>query len=106
MGNNPYDLIIVGAGPAGMTAAVYAGRKGLKTLVISKDTGGQVNWTTLVENYMGFEQIQGPELIERFNRQMQEGEDLTYKEDEVDRLEVKEDLESLKVFTVNGRNTG
>jgi len=106
MGNNPYDLIIVGAGPAGMTAAVYAGRKGLKTLVISKDTGGQVNWTTLVENYMGFEQIQGPELIERFNRQMQEGEDLTYKEDEVDRLEVKEDLESPKVFTVNGRNTG
>jgi len=40
-----YDLMIIGSGPAGMTAAVYAARKRLNTLLLSKDVGGQVNWT-------------------------------------------------------------
>jgi alkyl hydroperoxide reductase subunit F len=56
-----YDLIIVGAGPAGMTAAVYAGRKKLDTLVISKDVGGQTLLTSEVENYMGYQYVTGPE---------------------------------------------
>lgn len=82
MGNERQDLLIVGAGPAGMTAAVFAARKRMQTVVISKDLGGQVNWTTLVENYMGFEKIQGPELVRRFEEQMR-GEHLAYHEDEV-----------------------
>ena len=49
-----YELIIIGGGPAGMTAAVYAARKLLNTLLISADIGGQVNWTNGVENYPGF----------------------------------------------------
>ena len=49
-----YEIIIVGGGPAGMAAAVYAARKRLNTLLISGDIGGQVNWTTGVENYLGY----------------------------------------------------
>ncbi len=65
-----YDLIIVGAGPAGMTAAVYAARKKLNTLLISKDVGGQVNWTLGVENYMGYQFIEGQELMVKFEEQV------------------------------------
>ena len=54
-----YELIIIGGGPAGMTAAVYAARKKLNTLLISKDIGGQVNWTMGIENYMGYQFIEG-----------------------------------------------
>lgn len=98
--DRPYQVIIVGAGPAGMTSALYSARKGLRTLVLSKDIGGQVNWTTLVENYMGFEKIQGPELMKRFEEQMR-GRRLTYLEDEVNSIEVKEDF-----FVVSGKMTG
>lgn len=65
-----YDLIIVGAGPAGMTAAVYAARKKLNTLLVSKDIGGQVNWTLGVENYMGYQFIEGQELMVKFEEQV------------------------------------
>lgn len=67
-----YDVIIIGAGPAGMTAGVFAGRKGLKTAIISKDFGGQVNWTTDIENYMGFNEIDGQALMDRFEAQVKE----------------------------------
>jgi alkyl hydroperoxide reductase subunit F len=67
-----YDLIIIGAGPAGMTAGVFAARKGLKTLILSKDIGGQVNWTTDIENYMGFQEIDGQALMEKFAEQVKE----------------------------------
>jgi alkyl hydroperoxide reductase subunit F len=67
-----YDLIIIGAGPSGMTAGVFAARKGLKTLIISKDLGGQVNWTTDIENYMGFQEIDGQALMEKFEAQVKE----------------------------------
>lgn len=65
-----YDLIIVGAGPAGMTAAVYAARKRLNTLLLSKDIGGQLLWTAGVENYMGYQFIEGPELMMKFEEQV------------------------------------
>ena len=65
-----YELIIVGGGPAGMTAAVYAARKQLNTLLISGDIGGQVMWTNSVENYMGYQFIEGDELIARFQKQV------------------------------------
>ncbi|MBM2832590.1 MAG: Thioredoxin-disulfide reductase [Dehalococcoidia bacterium] len=65
-----YEAIIVGGGPAGMAAAVYAARKMLKSLLITKDIGGQVNQTAAVENYMGYQFIQGPELMAKFEEQM------------------------------------
>ena len=48
-----YDLIIVGAGPAGMTAAIYAARRKVKFLILSMDVGGQMNWSSEVKNYPG-----------------------------------------------------
>lgn len=66
-----YDLIILGAGPAGLTAALYAGRRLLKTLVISKDLGGQIAKTPAIENYPGFEEISGGELIQKMLSQAQ-----------------------------------
>lgn len=65
-----YDLAILGAGPAGLTAAVYAARKKLNTVLIAKDIGGQVLTTLGVENYMGYQYVEGPELIEKFEKQM------------------------------------
>jgi len=60
------DLIIVGAGPAGITAAVYAARKKLDFTVISRDVGGQAAWSGEIENYTGFQFIAGPELAMKF----------------------------------------
>jgi NADH-dependent peroxiredoxin subunit F len=65
-----FDLIIIGAGPAGMTAAVYAARQKAHTLLISKDIGGQVNWTLGIENYMGYQFIEGADLIAKFEEQV------------------------------------
>ena len=65
-----YDLLIIGGGPAGMTAAVYAARKKLKTFLISKDLGGQVLVTAGVENYMGYQYIEGRELVNKFKEQV------------------------------------
>lgn len=67
-----YELIIIGAGPAGMTAAVYAARKKLNTLLISYDIGGQVLWTAGIENYMGYQFIEGHELMQKFEEQVKQ----------------------------------
>ncbi len=61
-----YDVIIIGAGPAGLSAAIYTIRKMLKTLIISKDVGGQITWTSDVENYLGFSQVNAAELVSKF----------------------------------------
>ncbi len=68
MSETIYDVVIVGGGPAGMTAGLYASRAGLKTLMIERMIiGGQILTTTLVENYPGFPGgIDGPELMQRF----------------------------------------
>jgi alkyl hydroperoxide reductase subunit F len=65
-----YEMIIIGGGPAGMTAAVYAARRRVNALLLSKDVGGQVLWTAGVENYMGYQYIEGHELIRKFEEQM------------------------------------
>lgn len=66
-----WDLIVVGAGPAGLTAAVYACRAGLKTMVLEKATpGGQLLETPAIENFPGFpEPISGMELMDRLEKQ-------------------------------------
>lgn len=85
-----YDLIIIGGGPAGLTAAVYAARKKMDTLLLTKEFGGQLMWTKEIENYMGYQFISGPELMSKFEEQVKRFAVLT-KYEEVSSLEVKED---------------
>lgn len=80
-----YDLIIIGAGPAGITAAVYAARKKMDILVITKDIGGQASWSGDIQNYTGYQFISGPELAVKFEEHMRKF-DFEIKENE----EVKE----------------
>ena len=61
-----YEIIIIGAGPAGITAAIYAARKKMNLLVLSKDIGGQTLWTGDIENYTGYQIVTGAELTEKF----------------------------------------
>ncbi|MGM0509080.1 MAG: glutaredoxin 3 [Fusobacteriota bacterium] len=61
-----WDLVIVGAGPAGLNAALYAARKGLKVLVLSVALGGQVIETDEVDNWIGSKNISGGDLMQRF----------------------------------------
>lgn len=67
-----FDLIIIGAGPAGITAAVYAARKRLNFMVISKNIGGQVILTSVVENYIGYQEITGKDLTEKFEEHLKQ----------------------------------
>ncbi len=61
-----YDVLIIGAGAAGLTAAMYTGRKGLKTGIVSIDVGGQTNLTSNIENYPGVEPMHGAVLMQKF----------------------------------------
>ena len=64
-----YDIVVIGGGPGGLGAAIYAGRAGVSCLVIESNiTGGQMNETDIIENYPGFEEIQGPILAEKMKR--------------------------------------
>jgi thioredoxin reductase (NADPH) len=65
-----YDVIIIGGGPAGLTAAIYAGRSGLKSVIFDRaNVGGQVTITPVVENYPGFTRIQGKALVDMISQQ-------------------------------------
>ncbi|MEK9156280.1 MAG: FAD-dependent oxidoreductase [Patescibacteria group bacterium] len=66
-----YDVIIIGAGPSGLAAAIYTSRRALKTLVLCNDVGGQVTRTLDIENYPGFDLISGYDLAKRFRDQAQ-----------------------------------
>ncbi|MBN2483501.1 MAG: FAD-dependent oxidoreductase [Candidatus Omnitrophica bacterium] len=70
MANKVYDLLILGAGPAGITASVYAVRKKIDFLVITRDIGGQTTWSGDIENYTGYQFITGPQLTRKFQDHM------------------------------------
>lgn len=87
-----YDLIIIGAGPAGITASVYAARKGMKLLVISEDIGGQAAWSGDIENYTGYQFITGPELAAKFEEHMRKYNIQLKENEEVKEIKKKEEL--------------
>lgn len=66
-----YDTIIIGGGPAGLTAAIYLVRKKINVLVLTSKIGGQIMDGPLIENYPGFEKITGPEFAEKIQSQAQ-----------------------------------
>ncbi|HHK67012.1 MAG TPA: FAD-binding protein, partial [Candidatus Acetothermia bacterium] len=100
----PHDVIIIGAGPAGLTAAIYTGRALLPALVIEKAVpGGQLNETDLIENWPGFEEaVAAPELMEKLRRQAARF-GATILQDEVVRIEPGEGTH--RVVTPHGLHT-
>ena len=90
-----YDLIIIGAGPAGISAGIYAARQRLKILIISKDVGGQVAKKAVdIENYPGFEKISGPDLVDLYQKQIKFN-NLEIMHDEVINISKKDDVFSI-----------
>ena len=65
-----FDVLIVGAGPAGLTAGVYCARKLLRTIIVSEDIGGQATESWAIENYMGYQMVTGEDLMKKFEEQV------------------------------------
>ena len=87
-----YELIIIGGGPAGVTAGIYASRSKLKTLLIKKTFGGQVARKAVsIENFPGFEEISGAELIQRFVNHLKK-QKVEILEDEVSKIEKENNI--------------
>ena len=95
-----HDLIIIGAGPAGITASVYAARKGMNFLVITKDVGGQAALSGDIENYTGYQFITGPELAAKFEEHMRQY-GIELKENE-EVTEIKREDSFISVKTAKG----
>ena len=63
------ELVVIGAGPAGLAAALFAAGQRIKVVVVAPEVGGQALHSTHVANYMSFDQIAGSRLVERFEQQ-------------------------------------
>ncbi len=99
-----FDLIIVGGGPAGITASVYAARKKMDLLVITRDIGGQAAWSGDIQNYTGYQFITGAELAGKFEEHMRKyGIELKENEQVV---EIKKKNEVIQVKTDKGTYEG
>jgi len=96
-----YDLIIVGGGPAGLTAGVYASILRMNIFLISEDIGGQAVDSSKIMNYMGFDFITGPELVWKFQDQLVHRHYIDHSIDVVSSVEKKDSI--FWVSTVSGK---
>ncbi len=85
-----YDTIIIGAGPAGYTAGIYAARREMKALIIGKEAGGQLVWAADIENYPGFKQISNIDLIKKMEEHVK-GLGVEMKSGEINKIEKGKD---------------
>ena len=89
---NKYDIIIIGAGPGGLTAGIYAGRQGTKNLIIDRDLAGGIGREVPeMENYPGFDNISGLELIEKMKQQAIKNTELHEMEEVTDIIKTDDD---------------
>lgn len=96
-----YDLIIIGGGPAGISAGIYSARLSVKTLLITKEFGGQIGKKAVdIENYPGFEKITGPELVKKMEAHIR-SQKIDIELDEVLKVSKKDD--GFVVATKSGR---
>jgi len=99
MSNNVYDLIIIGAGPAGMSAGIYASRLNLKTLLVTKSFGGQVSSKAVaIENYPGIKSIQGSKLVKKMEEHLKSFNNINIELDKVVKIEKPN-----KIFIVSAK---
>lgn len=94
-----YDVIIIGAGAAGITSSIYAARAKLKFEIISEDVGGLTAWSSDIENYTGYHKLSGLELVDKFKEHMKDY-NIKAKEDKV--LKVGKKNSGFVVNTKNG----
>lgn len=96
-----YDIIVIGAGPAGLTAGMYTTRQGLTTAIVAGEIGGQAAWAGEIENYLGWRLVSGPELVRSFREHVSEF-DLTCLEGQLANAIVPADGGGFDVFTREG----
>lgn len=101
MEQNIFDLIIIGGGPAGISAGIYSGRQGLKTLLLTEGFGGQMAKKAVeIENYPGFPKISGLDLIKKFEEHLRNFKNIEIKTEAIVKLDKSGDIFLIK--TVSG----
>ncbi|WP_151733493.1 alkyl hydroperoxide reductase subunit F [Paenibacillus tengchongensis] len=89
----PFDVLVVGGGPAGASAAIYAARKGIRTGIVAERFGGQIMETLGIENFIGTKYTEGPKLAASLEEHVKEYEIDVMKTQRAKRLEKKEHIE-------------
>lgn len=95
----PHDVVIVGAGPAGLSAALYSARLGLKTACVSEDVGGTLNEAGEIDDYLGIQNTLGPDLAKKFEEHVRKYRVPIFRDLVVD---VVREGDSFKVLTRSG----
>jgi len=90
---DPFDVLVIGGGPSGATAAIYAARKGIRTGIVAERFGGQVNDTLGIENFISVKYTEGPQLVANIENQVKEYNIDVMKLQRAKRLEKKDLIE-------------